>query len=88
MRIRLILAIWACKLAIFASRLLGKQGSSMPGQLAMTICPQVLELLSAQVKKDIIVVCGTNGKQQPTTCFQPSYNQRDIMWFAMTMVPI
>lgn len=62
MRIRLILAIWACKLAIFSSRLLGKQGSSMPGQLAMTICPQVLELLSAQVKKDIIVVCGTNGK--------------------------
>lgn len=62
MKIRLMLAVWACKLAIFASRLLGKKGTSMPGQLAFKICPQVLKLLSAQVKKDIIVVCGTNGK--------------------------
>lgn len=62
MNIRLILAIWACKLAIFASRLLGKKGTSMPGQLAFKICPDVLSLLSKQVKKEIIVVCGTNGK--------------------------
>ncbi len=62
MRIRLILAIWACRLAIFGSRLLGKMGTSMPGHLAMRICPDILERLSRQVKKDIIVVCGTNGK--------------------------
>lgn len=59
---RLLLAIWACKLAIFASRLLGKKGSSMPGQLAFKICPNILTLLSKQVTKEIIVVCGTNGK--------------------------
>ncbi|MBQ4518867.1 MAG: DUF1727 domain-containing protein [Clostridia bacterium] len=59
---RLLLAIWACKLAIFASRLLGKKGSSMPGQLAFKICPAILTLLSKQVTKEIIVVCGTNGK--------------------------
>lgn len=62
MHIRLILAVWACKLAIFVSRLLGKKGSSMPGQLAFTICPSVLQLLSRQVKREILVVCGTNGK--------------------------
>ncbi len=62
MHFRLILAIWACKLAIFGSRLLGKNGSSMPGQLAFKICPSLLALLSKQVKKEIIVVCGTNGK--------------------------
>ncbi|MBR5236413.1 MAG: DUF1727 domain-containing protein [Clostridia bacterium] len=62
MQIRLMLAVWACKLAIFGSRLLGKKGSSMPGQLAFKICPKVLKLLSQQVKKEIIVVCGTNGK--------------------------
>lgn len=62
MRIRLILAVWACKLAILVGRLFGKQGSSAPGQLAFKICPSVLTLLSEQVKKEIIVVCGTNGK--------------------------
>lgn len=67
MRIRLILAIWACKLAIFASRLLGKNGSSMPGQVALKICPNVMTLLAGQVKGDVIVVCGTNGKTTTNT---------------------
>ncbi len=62
MNIRLILAVWACKLGILASRMLGKKGTSMPGQLAMKICPNILTLLSRQVKEDIVVVCGTNGK--------------------------
>ncbi len=62
MRFRLLLAVWACKVAIIFSRLLGKNGSSMPGQLAFKICPSILSLLSGQVKKEIIVVCGTNGK--------------------------
>ena len=62
MRIRLVLAVWACKLAIFVSRLLGRNGSSMPGQIALKICPKILTLLSSQVKHDTIVVCGTNGK--------------------------
>ncbi len=62
MNIRLILAVWACKLGILGSRLLGKKGTSMPGHLAMRICPNILTLLSGQVKEDIIVVCGTNGK--------------------------
>ncbi len=62
MKLRLILAVWACKLAIVASRLLGKKGTSMPGQIAFKICPDMLRLLSRQVKKEIIVVCGTNGK--------------------------
>lgn len=62
MRIRLILAVWACKLAIIGSRLLGKNGTSMPGQLAMKICPDILAHLSRQVKEKTIVVCGTNGK--------------------------
>ncbi len=62
MHIRLIIAVWACKLAIWGSRLMGKKGSSMPGQLAFTICPSLLKLLSQQVNEKIIVVCGTNGK--------------------------
>ncbi len=61
-RLRLILAVIACKLAIWGSKMLGKHGSSMPGQLAFKIYPGVLKDLSAQIKREIIVVCGTNGK--------------------------
>lgn len=61
-RLRLIIAVCACKIGIFVSKLLGKKGSSMPGNLALKICPDILTYLSKQVKRDIIAVCGTNGK--------------------------
>jgi len=61
-KLRLIIAVCACKVGIFISKLLGKKGTSMPGNLALKICPDILTLLAGQVKKDIIAVCGTNGK--------------------------
>ena len=61
-RLRLIIAVCACKAGIFVSKLMGKAGSSMPGNLALRICPNILSLLAGQVKKEIIAVCGTNGK--------------------------
>lgn len=67
MKIRLIFAIWACKLTILASRMLGKKGSSMPGQVALKICPKVMTQLAGQIKRDVIVVCGTNGKTTTNT---------------------
>ncbi|MBE7041823.1 MAG: DUF1727 domain-containing protein [Ruminococcaceae bacterium] len=67
MKIRLILAIWACKLTILVSRMLGKKGSSMPGQVALKICPRVMTMLASKVKRDVIVVCGTNGKTTTNT---------------------
>lgn len=61
-RIRLILAIIACKLAIFAGKILKKEASSAPGALALKICPDILKMLSCQIRGEIIAVCGTNGK--------------------------
>jgi len=61
-RIRLILAIIACKAGILLSKVLKKGGTSMPGSVALKICPDILRMLSSQVKKEIIAVCGTNGK--------------------------
>ena len=61
-KIRNIIAIITCKLLIIAGRLAGKKGSSAPGGIALKISPFVLKDLAKQVKKDIIVVCGTNGK--------------------------
>lgn len=59
---RKILAIWVAKLAAAGARLLGKNGSSMPGTIALKICPDILSRLSQDIKKDIIAVWGTNGK--------------------------
>ena len=61
-KLRLIFAIIACKSAILLGNLLGKEASSAPGSLALKICPDILKLLSSQVKGEIIAVCGTNGK--------------------------
>ena len=59
---RKIIAIWAAKLAAAGARLLGKNGSSMPGSIALKICPDILTRLSKDIEKDIIAVWGTNGK--------------------------
>ena len=61
-KLRLTLAITVCKLLIMISRLLGKKGSSVPGQIALKICPGVLSHLSKQVRGKTVFVCGTNGK--------------------------
>ena len=59
---RTLLSIWIAKFAIFVSKLVGKKGSSGAGELALKIQPKILKILASKVKKDIILVCGTNGK--------------------------
>ncbi|MBE7040215.1 MAG: DUF1727 domain-containing protein [Ruminococcaceae bacterium] len=61
-KLRLVIAISVCKLLIRIGRLVGKKGTSKPGEIALKICPDILTMLSGQVKGDIIAVCGTNGK--------------------------
>ncbi len=60
--LRNTIAIIACKSLIKLGKLMGKKGSSMPGSIAMKISPSLLKSLASQVKKEIILVCGTNGK--------------------------
>ena len=53
------LAILVCKLLRFAGRLVGK-GSSLPGQIALKICPDILGMI--RLPSQIIAVTGSNGK--------------------------
>ena len=62
LNLRNSLAIIACKTLIKIGKLMGKKGSSAPGSIAMKISPKILKTLSKQIKKEIILVCGTNGK--------------------------
>lgn len=59
---RLFLAIFAARLTSFLARLKGGKSSSMPGAIALKICPDLIKRLSSQVRKGIVCVCGTNGK--------------------------
>ena len=61
-KIKNLTAILACKALIKIGRLMGKKGSSAPGAVAIKIAPDLFSHLAKQVKKDIICVCGTNGK--------------------------
>lgn len=56
---RLKLAILLCKILRFVGGLLGK-GSSLPGQFALKVCPDVLGRL--KLPERIIAVTGSNGK--------------------------
>jgi len=59
---RKIIAIAVGKLAIIASRLVGRQGTDLPGRIALRICPRLLKELAENVNEEIFVVTGTNGK--------------------------
>ena len=59
---RFYVALWAGKLAILTSRLLGKGASHFPGSVAKTVDPDVLRRLASQVRREAIIVTGTNGK--------------------------
>lgn len=39
-----------------------RQGVTWAGKIALRICPDILAELASQVREDIFIVCGTNGK--------------------------
>lgn len=62
MNIRRLIAVWSAKLITVGCKVIGKQGATLAGKMAISIYPPILKELAAEVKKDIFVVCGTNGK--------------------------
>lgn len=63
LRGKALLAIAAVRLLIRLIRLWGKsKGSSLPGVLALKICPEITKFLARQFQQKVIMVSGTNGK--------------------------
>ena len=56
---KLFISIIVCKVLYFVGRLIGK-GSSLPGQVALRICPNALALI--RLPKVVIAITGSNGK--------------------------
>lgn len=62
MNLKVSAAIAAGKIAYWLSKKKGYKGSSLPGMVALKIYSGTLRDLAAQVRKQVIVVSGTNGK--------------------------
>lgn len=54
-----LITILLCKLLAFAGKLLGR-GSSLPGKIALKLCPNILSRLT--LPEHIIAITGSNGK--------------------------
>lgn len=64
--IRTITAIAVAKLLICLSRILGNQGTAFPGRIARKIDPHILQKLAGNVKEEMYIITGTNGKTTTT----------------------
>ena len=64
MKLRYYLALWVGKLSVFGLRLLKRQGTVLPGRIALAICPSFIRL--AARPETVIAVTGANGKTTVT----------------------
>ena len=62
MKLRRAAAVCTAKIVAKICKMMGKQGATWAGKIAMTIDPQILTELASDVREKIYVVCGTNGK--------------------------
>jgi len=80
MRIRVFMAVAACKLTIKLLRLIGRGGTAIPGKIALKICPELLGFLAKDVK--CVIVTGTNGKTTTSRIIEEIYLRNDTSYFA------
>ncbi|MCL2569095.1 MAG: MurT ligase domain-containing protein [Oscillospiraceae bacterium] len=79
-QLRIMLAIIICKIARWGLRLRGKGGTTLPGMLALRICPDLLGALGPQVSS--IVITGTNGKTTSARMLEQCFKNGGIPVFA------
>ena len=80
MKIKVFLAVSACKLTIKLLRLLGRGGTAIPGKIAIRICPDLLKFLAKDVK--CVVVTGTNGKTTSSRIIEEIFVKSGMPYFA------
>lgn len=80
MKLRVFMAVTACKLTIQLLRLIGRGGTAIPGKIALKICPELLGFLAKDVK--CVIVTGTNGKTTTSRIIEEIYLRNDASYFA------
>ena len=80
MKLKVLMAVLACKLSRVAIRLLGRGGTDFPGRIALKICPNLLGELAKNVTT--VIVTGTNGKTTTSRMIEQSWIDAGISYFA------
>lgn len=80
MNIKVTAAVCACKFTQWALRILGRGGTTLPGKLALRLCPDLLTHLAKGVK--CVVITGTNGKTTSARMVEEMFKQAALSYFA------
>lgn len=80
MKIKVFLAVAACKMSRWLIRLLGRGATDFPGRVALKICPDLLGELSKNVTT--VIVTGTNGKTTTARMIEQALADSGISYFA------
>ena len=80
MKLRVMIAVLACKLCRSLIRLLGRGGTDFPGRVALKLCPNLLGELAKNVTT--VIVTGTNGKTTTSRMIEQSWQDAGISYFA------
>ena len=60
-KLQVILACLVCRLARWGIRLLGRGGTSLPGKLALKVCPDLLSRLGRNVDTVVLTVASSHS---------------------------
>ena len=80
MKIKVFLAVLACKCCRSLIRFLGRGGTDFPGRVALKICPNLLGELAKGVTT--VIVTGTNGKTTTSRMIEQAMTDSGISFFA------
>ncbi len=78
-KVCVILAVLSARATAFALRLLGRRATSMPGLVALRLCPGLLGHLLRQLDA-FVVVTGTNGKTTTVALLHAILDGQDQPW--------
>ncbi len=80
MGLRETAAIIASKSTKTILRLLGRGGTTLPGRIALKLCPEVLALLAKNVH--CVIITGTNGKTTSARIVEQILAEEQVTYFA------
>lgn len=80
MNIRAFVAMLLCKTFRTVLRLFNRGGTAMPGRCALKICPELLKIISKDVKT--VAVTGTNGKTTSSRMIGQAFKSAGKDYFA------
>lgn len=80
MSVRTTTAIIASKITKNLLRLIGRGGTTLPGRVALKICPDLLRFLAKYV--GCVIITGTNGKTTSARIIEEMFSKAGVDYFA------